>query len=450
MTEPSPLPTRVFVIATGLIAAVQLSFAWLAFHPAGRGLFGDEARYLRTAEAIINGQPGELELLWPPLYPHFLAGVLTPVGAESLAPVYLAQLLLLFATALVIADLGRAWTCSREVGTLAAMLLLAYPHTVSYAYFLWPEILHLFLLTAALWVATRRSERLFWAGVLGVLVGLALLTKSLLTPFIPVFGIALAWRGRIRDRISRCLVAACVLVAVITPTILHNLNEHGVATIANSSLFNHWVALNERSRRNLEDIVVSRMYRQWQRSADSFSERNSFVKQQIADHYRRNGILKPMLHLASHQYFRLLDRGTFFADMAPGGLQHRPGRTGYQAPPRWLYPALKSLNTVLYAGILVGAAAAIGLGRPRGPIWIGLTFLAYNLTLLLFVHVKTRYRLQLLPVAVILAATAVSWTWRRGDTSQRLGPIRKGLPAWTVTALLCAALLLFAFAGRWF
>lgn len=450
MTETKPLPTRVFVLAAGLIAAVQLSFAWLSLHPPGRGLFGDEGRYLRTAEAIINGQPGELELLWPPLYPHFVAGVMAFGGAESLAPVYLAQLLLLFATAFVLADLGRAWTASREAGALAALVLLAYPHTVSYAYFLWPEILHLFLLTAALWVVTRRSERLVWAGVLGALVGLALLTKSLLTPFAPVFGVALAWHGRIRDRISRCLVAACVLTGVITPTILHNLNDHGVATIANSSLFNHWVALNERSRRNLEDIVVSGMYRQWQRSGDTFSERNDFVKQQIVDHYRRNGVLQSMLHLASHQYFRLLDRGTFFADMSPGGLQHRAGKTGYQAPPRWIYQALKALNTVLYAGILVGAALAVGLGRPRGPIWIGLTYLAYSLALLLFVHVKTRYRLQLLPVALILAASSACWVWQRAGMPQPLGPIRKGLVPWTVTAFLCAALLLLAFAGRWF
>ena len=448
MNEHRSLPTKLLLPFTGAIAAVQLSFLWLALHPAGRGLFGDEVRYINAARAILNGQPTELELLWPPLYPQFLAGLIALGGGQSLLPVYLAQLALLIVTACVLADLGRAWTGNRDVGAIAAIVLLAYPHTAAYVYSLWPEILHLFLLTSAFWIVTCRAERLLWSPVVGLVLGLALLAKSLLTPFISVFGIALAWRSRIRHRIARCVMAACTLAAIIGPTVLHNLDEHGVATIANSSLFNHWVALNERSRRNLQDIVVSRMFRQWQRSGDSFEERNEFVRQQIVDHYEREGVLKSLLHLAGHQYFRLFDRGTFFADMAPGGLQHRPGKTGYQAPPRWLYPLLKALNTALYIGILVGAALGIGLGRPRGPIWIGLTFLAYNLTLLFFVHVKTRYRLQLLPVALILAGSAACWVWKKSQTPQPLGPIRKGLAPWTITGLLCIVLLLFAVAGR--
>jgi hypothetical protein len=83
-------------------------------------------------------------------------------------------------------------------------------------------------------------------------------------------------------------------------------------------------------------------------------------------------------------------------------------------------------------------------------LWL---FLAYNAVLFLGLHVKSRYRLQFLPVLALAAAATLSWIasagphrWRAVDGWQ-LGPWRLAGLRLGLGVALSAGLLALAFAG---
>ena len=95
-------------------------------------------------------------------------------------------------------------------------------------------------------------------------------------------------------------------------------------------------------------------------------------------------------------------------------------------------------------------SAALGVAvlphRGRRWLWVGLGFVAYNLALFLLLHVKSRYRLQFLPVLLLYAGCAAAWARARLGRQEMPAGWRQRLPkwAWAVASLL----LLLAFGGR--
>ncbi len=78
----------------GLLAVQASAFA-LYWWPAPKVLWGDEIAYLDAARRLLATGSTGLDLLWPPLYPHVLAGLLQVAGG-SLILVQLVQAGLLF------------------------------------------------------------------------------------------------------------------------------------------------------------------------------------------------------------------------------------------------------------------------------------------------------------------------------------------------------------------
>jgi dolichyl-phosphate-mannose-protein mannosyltransferase len=466
--------------ATVALAALLLQAAllWIEWLPAPRVLWGDEGMYWQAAEQLRAGVEPDLHLLWPPLYPRFLA-MLIPLGAGTRFGVQLAQVALLGAAAMLLSRLGRALLPGVETaggihaGDVAAALLLLDPQVAVFGAYLWPEALHLALFLFAWWALVARAHRWPWLVAAGVALGLALLAKSLLLAFVPMLLFPLLlFEGPPWRRLLRPAVVAGAMALTLLPVQLHNRERYGVATVADSSAFNAWVGLNDRSRRNFVDEIVGDELGVYLRSAADPATRAAIARAKARGLIDERGVLPVLRAQLARQYFRLFDRDSFLTDQLPGGPIANHGDIGggdgygYVAPPPWLAAALRGWGWTIYGVVLVAAALAVATLRAapavvadtaatpaqrRAWLLVAALFVVYNLALLLALHVKTRYRVQMMPVLDLWAGATLVWVWSRlrrpagGEIVQRPSPPAR---AWAAGAMLATLLLFLAFGGR--
>jgi 4-amino-4-deoxy-L-arabinose transferase-like glycosyltransferase len=389
--------------------------------------------YWDVARRLAAGQPSGLDPLWPPLYPYFLV----TAGLDA----YIVQALqcaLLGASAWLLYDITVRLTHSVRAGAAAAVLLLLDPQVTAFATYYWPEIPHLFLLLAIAWILTARRGEPRWALPFGVAIGLALLMKNMMEPFVPV--LFAAWLiGTGRRGIAGAALAAIAPMMTIAPAAIDNRQRHGAYFLGDSAAFNVLVGLRDTERRNFVNDAVGVEFARYVDSAPAHAERVDLLWQQTHAFVDDRGLSAVLIAQLRRQYFRLFDRESFFTDQLPGGILFAQGR-GYRDVPSWLGTTWRVFATILYAGVLItapfGAARLFRLAR--GPAILALTYVGYVLAISLVVHVKTRYRVQLLPVFYLSSALILAIP----------GSLPAGVPR--LAAAVCAAvLLLLALGGAW-
>lgn len=399
------------VVAAIWVAVVHGALWWLDHGPSPKLPWGDEVTYLDAASKLLAGVPGwRPEPLWPPLYPQFVAGLMW-LGGDSLVLVVIAQSLLLVATAILLADFVCRMTGSRAAGMTAAAMVLGYPPLVGFAHFLWPEVLHLFLFVALLWLLATKWNEIGWCAVSGLVLGLAVLTKSLLLPFVPVLLAAAAWRSRPRAAALRVVVVVSATLITVAPTVTANARRLGSPVLAGSATFNLWVGLNDVGREGHVNDIAWREYRAWLTSAEDFAGRERVLWSKISDMVRRRGFGRILGEQLSRQYFRLFDASCYLTDQLPGGVAWVRSPIGYRD--LGAGPARVLRRVVVATVLLLYLAAPLGLAMSAcgGNRWLRvlLMFLAYNLLIFLWLHVTTRYRVQLLPVGFVGVGCLAAW-----------------------------------------
>jgi 4-amino-4-deoxy-L-arabinose transferase-like glycosyltransferase len=392
------------------VVLVNFGLWWLYHRPERKILWGDENTYLRSAWRLLAGDPGWWpEPLWPPLYPQFIAG-LTWLGG-GLVVVRVAQGTLLAVTAVLLFDLTRRLTGSVAAAWTAAGLTVSYPTLVAFSHYLWPEIFHLFLFVALLWLLVVRWPEPLWLILAGVVLGLALLTKSILLPFVPVMFLAAAWGDRPSRATGRLAIVVVAAALTIAPMITAQARRTGCYSIGGSSAFNLWVGLNDVGRESFTHDVVWPEYQRWMESAPQPDARNRILRAKTIELVTERGVVQVVRDQLSKQYFRLFDVSSYLTDQLPGGAADRRGRAGYQAAgPRWSR-SIRAVTVGCYLLLLTAAPLGLIMGGCREKRWVRalVVFLALNLALFLFLHVKTRYRIQMLPVAFVGVGCLVAW-----------------------------------------
>jgi 4-amino-4-deoxy-L-arabinose transferase-like glycosyltransferase len=361
------------------------------------------------------------------------------LGGGSLVVVRLVQSLLLAGVAVLLADLTRRMTGSRAAAMAAAALTLGYPPLVAFAHYLWPEVLHLFLFVALLWLLMVRWAAFGWCAVAGVALGLALLSKSLLLPFVPVLLIVAAWGSRPGAAAGRVAVVVLCAFLVVAPTLAANDRRLGSPVLAGSALFNLWVGLSDVGRESFVRDVAWPEYKAWRASAPDFAGRQRVLRNNIVELLRQRSLGEVLADQLSRQYFRLFDVGCYLTDQLPGGPAHELSKVGYRDLGRGPGRALRGVTAATILVLFVMAPLGLVLGGCRRHRWLRvlLLFLAYNLLLFLWFHVKTRYRIQLLPVGVVGVGCLVAWV----ESGCRPRP-----SGWRVAAALLAVAVLVALA----
>jgi hypothetical protein len=434
-------------LVLGLIAVTtHAALLFVYWTPQPKLLAGDEGMYLAAAQRLLRGQPAGLDLVWPPLYPHFVATSLW-LGQGSLWGLHAAQTLLLVLFAVLLREVARGLLGPGAAPDLVGFFAVAYPPLAAFSHYLWPEVLHLFLVAVMLWILCYRRSAPGWLALLGVALGLALQTKGILQGFFPVLLVPLAWRGvgspgsRLR-RVGLVLALAGLCVA---PSVVSNWNRHRMLVIAEPVLFNLWVGLNDRGVTSFADPVVEGAYIEYTRSAPDSLQRRRLLLRKTAALVRERGLHRILSERIALQYRRLFHRDSFLTDQLPGGdLAEADRPQGYRRAASGLTSALRWLSYAWYGALLAVATCAMALYAPgRGWLRIALAFVAYNLVILLFLHVKSRYRIQLLPVFFLCAGLAVDrwWRWRHGQPVEQLSSTRWLFAAAAVAGVSCLAYL---------
>jgi hypothetical protein len=274
-------------------------------------------------------------------------------------------------------------------------------------------------------------------------LALCLQTKALLLPLLPVLaiGLLISWPT---DR--RLLAGICLGLSVLAgvgPTLVARHRDLDRVMLADSGWFNAWVGLNEVSRTEFQDPVLVEEYSRYRQSARSSSRRAAVAREKIADLLRQRGLAETVRRQLCRQYFRLFHHESFLTHQLPGGVVHARGG-GYRSTAALPAGLLRGVSFGAWAALL--AMAAFGLAsfpwsqRPVG--WWVVGFLGLQCALFLVLHVKTRYRVQMLPALIFFAVYAAGW-WRArwGEPTDARRPGR-----WAAGSALAALLLYLAFA----
>lgn len=218
--------------------------------------FADEAFYYHASNVIAQGHGYSEPFLvlfygkyvptavHPPLWPAVLSilSVFTAPtsGSGSLvgtvADLHRGVTCLCGATVVVIVGLLGRRIGDWRVGLVAAAVAALYPHFIALDGDLLAEPLYGVIVGSVLLVGYRFAERpTAWGGFgMGLLVGLAALTREEALWFIPVLLVPLAWRAR-RHRLRLSLVAVLGALVVVVPwTVRNYVAFHHFIPVANS------------------------------------------------------------------------------------------------------------------------------------------------------------------------------------------------------------------------
>lgn len=409
--QHSPWPR--LLLAAALLANLLLLL--LYYYPEAKFLVGDEGYYYNLARDRAAGLQVHHNPLWPALYGQIMTFFFKVFGVKILA-VQILQVLLWFLAGLFLFQIALTLFQSRTAGLWVLGLYLFSPELMAFSHLLWPETIHIFFFIAAFWLLIHRPAALWSAAGAGALLGLALLSKLLLLPFLPVlalFMFLLSPGDRFR-RVSRVFLLAGTLSLTVLPAMVHNQRIHGSFVIADSSWFNLWVGLYDVERVDYRNDIANGAFITYQEMASDLASRNQFCREQIILLVQKKGLHAILANQISKQYFRLLGHQTFFTTQLAGG-----PRQSY----RFDQPALTWLlrgYAYLFHGCML-ALSILGLCclRWRLKSWLFClsALLLFNLALFLLVHVKTRYLVQIQPLLLLfggafLAAIPARWSRR--------------------------------------
>jgi len=441
------LLAALFVVAFALSQALL----WWAYYAHGvKPLIGDEAAYQQTALAILAGGSWMPGTIWPPLQPLLLAAVYAVCGPSVLAVQVLQTAFLILCGALL-RDLWRHLGGSVAAANTAAAVFLLSPVTAAYAQWLWPEMMHLLLLLAALCLLARAPARTP-SFVAGLCIGLAILAKSLLSPFWPVFLLAFVRRERPRLLLLPALLFVTGIGLVTAPALWHGWREYGQPMIADSSSYNLWIGLTDHWR---SDYVLDRggaTLPEFLASAPTPQQRNAIYLDKVHALVAERGLARIVADQTGRQYFRLFSAKTPLLSQLPG--RACAGYLSVYTTSPWLTDTLTAASNFFHVLVLAGVAFGLACWRRRPDRLLAIIglFIAYQLVLFLPLHVKARFLLPMLPFLCGFAGSFLAALRQRGSPSGTpsvalTDAIALTPPRLALGTALAALLLFLAFAG---
>jgi len=209
--------------------------AWAEWQPE-RFDYPDSHRYLRVARNIAAGngpiESADIRAGTDPLYPYLLSipirlGFTEDIQVHRFARGMQAVLGVLIVA--LTAAVARRWVSDRAA-LGAAALLATHPILLFFHGLVLTEIMYIAFLMAAWFFLARLREQdtladaFACAGAIGILLGLATLTRST-SLFLPILVLPLIWHhtnGPVHNKARIALAAALVYGAVLAPNVLRN------------------------------------------------------------------------------------------------------------------------------------------------------------------------------------------------------------------------------------
>jgi hypothetical protein len=459
---PPRIARRLGWAAVAWIALADAALWWIYYRPAPKELFLDEWQYFWSSESLLLGQSGNPYLIWPPAQSALLAWLRRALG--DLGPAILAMqlwhTLLVVLLAVLVGDLARRASGSREAGAAAGLLFLAHPGMLAFSQYLFAEPPFLALVVLSLWLPARFRERpraLPWAAAAaGAAWGASLLFKSAAVYAWPLWLLLLrppAPLRPLRRWLPRLALHAALFLgvgmAVTVPARLDSWREHGEWVIADTSVFGLWVGVNEKWRSDVYLDENGIMLGEYLASADSAAERREIYRRKVRERVAERGLWATFAEKVALQPYRLLSAKTNFVSQLPGPAcrGHLPS---YEEPRPALVAILRLGGDALHALTLVGFAFGLLLWPHwRHPVtWVVAGLLGYFAAIFFVGHVESRYAFWTWPLLAVFAGwLAVRLAGRLAGGAPIAGAAPYARLRWAGGAVLAALLVWFAFAG---
>jgi 4-amino-4-deoxy-L-arabinose transferase-like glycosyltransferase len=408
-------PSRHWLIAI-LVATLLARAGFLLFFADTLSLqtsgYDDYAVHLLEGRGYtrFDDRSGDSDL--PPLYPFFLAGTYALLGRH---PVSVACIQIVFdlLTTLLLYLIGRRFA-NETTGLLSAAFYGCYPYLLFQNLTVNDTAIFICLLVAAIWLTyrVRDSKRACHAIALGLVVGGAALTKTLVVLILPL--LIMSWRRTLGSRrtIRFALLSALSVAAVVSPWVIRNTLLHGELVFIST---NGGSNLHQGNNPCVADYLARGWDAQWVRCLAAPPPGLSEVDE---DRWHRNEAIR---YLWDHprSWPRLL--ATKFSVLwnpaiRPSGLPPDVKAVGgavllYETP---AFRAARIVNLIYFGPLLVFGLIGLVWGRrdrlPIGPL------VAVPLVITLFYmvfHPSTRYRSPADPFLFVLAAYGLSRIWER-------------------------------------
>lgn len=397
---------NVIIISIGAVL-VNLFLLYLYYSSGAKGLAGDETGYITRATLLAEGKDVVRLTIWPPGYDYFLS-----------VPIYFSKFIHFIPTLLMAqifqmivwaVGLYFYWKIVKVLITNDRVRLVAFalfalnPTLIAYSHYFWPEVVHLTVYLTVFWLLICHKPTAFSYCAIATLLAISLLLKSVYLP-ITVFIFLFLFIFRFRNRLSQRpnIIAIVIFLGILVPTLLDNYNKHNKVMIADSSLFNAWVGLNDTEITDWnKNSIVAHEFGVYLNTAETHNERNAIYLEKIKDLVIEQGVYNTVLNQFSKQYFRLFDHKTFFTKQLPGGMNEK-----YNFRSTYLASFLRLYNDVFWAATLFFFTFGVISCFKKEVNWLQflLLIILYNCALFLFFHVKTRYVIQFFPLLTILSA----------------------------------------------
>ncbi len=239
------------VVFTLLLCAFVLRLGVRIFR--GEGSFWGHGYvvYYNIATNLLQGDLLCLELNglkcahWPPVYPFFLAVAM--LAGEGYLSIVILQSLVSMGTVLCVFLLGKE-LFGEGVGLLASLFATLYPYYVWHDTSLQETNLFAFLTLLAVWLLylARRRDSKFVFGLVGVVFGLAVLTKATLLPFLVLlFPSMVIWGSdTFSIRLRRMTFVFVCFVLTVGPWLIRNHVAVGAPVFTTITGRQLWIANN--------------------------------------------------------------------------------------------------------------------------------------------------------------------------------------------------------------
>lgn len=417
----------VWILAAGLLvrAALWLYWADLPIH------IVDEQSYNQLAIGLVEhsqyeDEHGQLTSLRPPLYPTFVAAIYSVLGVGNYAAVRAVQFVLSLVTVVIIYRIGcLAW--SQRVGRWAAAALCFYPSLLGYNNLLLSEVLYTFLVVALIWSAAASLQRnsLMLLAVLGVVLGLGALTRSILWLFAPLLGLYLlvVWKGPWPKRVLAAAVPMLMFSAVIAPWTVRNTNLQNTFTTIdvmggrNAMMGNYEYTPLERSWATIELVQGDNAWhRVLARETPGYSALTQGQIDKLAmKHGIRFAFQNPGLTL-QRDIVKFFNFWQLERELIAGGV-------------RGFFGDLPKAIIILAALLICGSySAAVFLGlfgalmrlpTDRRIHWFLLLSIIFPCLVHSLIFAHSRYHIPIMPIVLLYAAaglTRLPWLWQQRHT----------------------------------
>ena len=405
-------------LALVLRLAFVLAFGRTQTFNAGPGFgFSDTFFYSWVGAALSQGHGftflGRPSAHWPPGYPVLLAGVYKVFGADT-RNALVANAVLGALTVPLVYLIGLR-TFGRPAAVVAAAALALLPGQILIGDVALAETFYVFELVAFVALAIVLSRRPRSLVVLGVVAGLAALTRGegLLFPLI-VLGMWWAARGR-RVALRDTAAVVAVMVLTIAPwTIRNAIVMHGFVPVATNASATLWSGHNDRADGGPVYQSPAELAAQAHLSEVDASTkvRNEAIDWAVSHPLRELELIPLKLNALARGDSEVVSTWIDASGQRPLGARLAALASG-----------LADLGSYALIGALLASLVLFGRSLWRVPAMRGvLLFLAAAVPLYGFVYYgNVRYRIPLEPLMLLVVAPAAAWAWERRGSMRAEG-----------------------------